>query len=31
MKIDHEVVAADDELEGFWLSAIFQGSQGKIT
>ena len=30
LKIDHEVVAADDELEGFWSGAIFQGSVGKI-
>ena len=32
LKIDHEVVAADDrdELEGFWSGAIFQGSAGKI-
>ena len=29
-KIDHEVVAAEDELEGIWWSAIFQGSPDKI-
>ena len=28
--MDHEVVAADDKLEGFWPSVIFQGSPGKI-
>ena len=26
IKIHHEFVAAEDELEGFWSSAIFQGS-----
>ena len=26
IKIDHEFVAAEDELEGVWSSAIFQGS-----
>ena len=31
LKIDHEVVAADDELElGFWSGEFFQGSAGKI-
>ena len=30
VKIDHEVVAAEDELERFWSSAIFQGSPDKI-
>ena len=30
IKIDHEVIAAGDELEGFWSSAIFQGSPDKI-
>ena len=30
IKIDHEVVAAEDELEGIWWSAIFQGSPDKI-
>ena len=30
IKKDHEVVAAEDELEGFWWSAIFQGSPDKI-
>ena len=30
LNIDHEVVAADDDLEGFWSGAIFQGSAGEI-
>ena len=30
IKIDHEVVVADDELKGFWSSGIFQGRPGKI-
>ena len=30
IKIDHEFVSADDELEGFWSSAIFQVRPGKI-
>ena len=30
IKIDHEVVAAEDEVEGFWWSAIFQGSPDRI-
>ena len=30
IKINHEVVAEEDELEGFLSSAIFQGSSGMI-
>ena len=30
INIDHEVVAEEDELEGFWSRAIFQGSSDKI-
>ena len=30
IKIDHEIFAAEDELEGFWWSAIIQGSPDKI-
>ena len=30
IKIDHEVVDAEDDFEGFWWSAIFQGSPDKI-
>ena len=30
MKIDHEAIAAEDELEGFWSSAFVQGSPLKI-
>ena len=30
IKIDHEVVVAEDELESFWSSVIFQGSPDKI-
>ena len=30
IKIDYEVVAAEDELKGFWWSAIFQESSDTI-